>query len=677
MLLISFSQDINVSLLKFIIVRTILIFLFTFVFTSFLFSQVFINELDCDTPGSDDMEFVELLSSAPNFPLDGYVVVFFNGSVNGANTDYFAIDLDGYVTDINGLLLIGSSTVVPFPQLLISPNVIQNGADAVAIYKANDIDFELTSTAYVDNTLTDVLIYGTTDADATGLIDIFKAFNPDIVQINEGSANNTNSIQRFVDGTGKISYTATVPTPRQLNDGSGIILNGVLIKTDINQYDEGQSFDINITTEKIVTEALTLNMTLNNGSFNGFDYNGNINLIIPAGQNSVKTTISIIDDAIDEGDENMRISITGLPPVFLAINNNLQIRIVDNDFKMAAFGTPIKPTYGIVKSTQPIGYYNSLNGKAGTTLYQAMQDIVANPDIVRVQTYNDVIDILKEADQNPENSNQVWLVYLEKGRSKLDFQEGSSNTGKWNREHTFPRSRGGFFSIAADETIDGKDIYWKTNADSLRHGNSDAHALRVVDGPENSKRGNQFYGQYNGPVGTLGKFKGDVARSVFYMAIRYKALEIVKGFPEGMVGKFGDLDTLLVWHRNDPPDDFEMNRNNVVYTWQYNRNPFIDHPELIEYYWGNKMGEIWQQPSYTYDTPALSFDVYPNPTTNRLHLKGSFHLARVDVLSMDGRLLSSHQINNDSDIDLQVKPGSYIVKLSTENQSFSKKILVK
>ena len=45
----------------------------------FSFSQIVINELDCDTPSTDDKEFVELLSETPNFPLDGYVIVFFNG----------------------------------------------------------------------------------------------------------------------------------------------------------------------------------------------------------------------------------------------------------------------------------------------------------------------------------------------------------------------------------------------------------------------------------------------------------------------------------------------------------------------------------------------------------------------------------------------------------------------
>ena len=176
--------------------RSFSIFTFLFWLAFNTFGQaVVINEIDCDTPGIDDKEFVELLSSSPNFPLDGYVLVFFNGSDNGGNTSYLALDLDGYATDINGILLIGSTTVVPFPQYIIPTNVIQNGADAVAIYRGNAEDFIEGTLAFVDATLIDVLLYDTNDADAISMIEIFKAFNPNIQQINEGNSNNTNSIQ--------------------------------------------------------------------------------------------------------------------------------------------------------------------------------------------------------------------------------------------------------------------------------------------------------------------------------------------------------------------------------------------------------------------------------------------------------------------------------------------------
>lgn len=643
-----------------------------FLVSQLAIGQLLINELDCDSPGAEDREFLELLSVTPNFPLDGYVVVFFNGSDIGQHKSYAALDLDGYETDINGLLLIGSTTVTPFPQYIIPTNFIQNGVDAVAIYKADDLDFEEPVKAYADATLIDVLIYETNDSDGNEFVPIFSAFNPNIQIINEGANNNANSIQRNNDG----SYTVKAPTPRQLNDGSGIVLNGILITVAQTSYNEGDTFDIVFTSEQTVTSDLNFSIVFNNGTFNTSDFTGNTSITIPNGSNTASTSITLVDDAFDEGDEEMLLKVSGLVSPNYSLNNNLRIRVVDNDFQVAPFGTPINPTYNTVASTQPTGYYNSLDGKSGSVLRQAMQDIIAEEGVVRAQTYTDIIDILKEADQNPANSNQVWLVYKEIGRAKLDYQTTSNSLGKWNREHTFPRSRGGFNSINLDDIADGKNLFWNTTADSLRHGNSDAHALRAADGLENSSRGNQFYGQYNGPSGTLGTFKGDVARSVFYMAVRYNGLEIVNGYPEGITGQFGDLATLLEWHRNDPPDDFEMNRNNVVYTWQFNRNPFIDHPDLVEYLWGNSVGQVWSMALSVDGEKTSSIKIFPNPTTGTVFINGIKNESTVEVFSLDGRKLKTFKIYAHSEIDLDVSSGMYLLRVNCEGNTKIHKIVV-
>jgi endonuclease I len=653
----------------------LLIFLIFLVRISFA-QNVVINELDCDTPGIDNKEFVELRSLQPNFPLDGYSLVFFNGSANGGNSAYLALDLDGYKTDINGIFLIGSVTVIPFPQYLIPENTIQNGADAVAIYRNDAVNFPEGTIAYADSSLEDVLIYGTSDPDAVSLLDIFKVFNPAIKQINEGSTNNTNSIQRQADGT----YIAGAPNPRKPNDGSGIILTGLRTSFDKTIYTEGETFDLIFTTESPVNQNLTFSFTLKNGGFNNADFIGNTNVTILQGSNTATSKITFVDDSSDEGDEELLFSLDTLPAEYLVLNNNVKIRIVDNDFKVADFGTPIHSTYGKIKGTQSPTYYQSLNGKIGTSLKPALQAIIADPAVVRAQTYNDVINILMEADQNPENSNQVWLVYSEKGRAKLDLQTSSNNVNVWNREHTWPRSRGGFDSIEADETYDGKNIFWVTGPDSLRHANSDAHAIRPEDGPENSIRGNQYYGQYSGPSGTLGGFKGDVARSIFYLAVRYNGLEVVSGYPDGMIGKFGDLDTLLTWHRNDPPDDFEMNRNNVVQTWQFNRNPFIDMPEMIEYIWGDKQDEIWQNPSSVTWTDIDNFQIFPNPTSSTLQINLSTIMDGKFTLSdVNGAILQSKSFVAQNLISTNVEglTGIYFITiLPTIGQAVTKKLVI-
>lgn len=645
-------------------------FLLSLLLPLFGWSQVLvINELDPDSPSTDDKEFIELKSQTPNFSTDSYILVFFNGSSSGGDSSYMVIDLNGYTTDNNGLLVIGSEGVSPFPQVLIAENVIQNGADAVGIYQASVNDFPEGTLATQTN-LIDALVYDTNDADDNDLMMLLG----ETMQYNDNGTNaNPRSIQRFVDGMGMETYSTATPTPRRENDGSGIPINPVAISVEQTQYDEGASFDITFTSETNVTSDLDFTISINNFGFNTSDYTGNTILTIPNGGNTTSTTINLIDDADDEGDEVIQIQFVDLVEPIVASNNFVEVRVVDNDFTMSAWGTPVNPTTGIVQSTQPEGYYDSLDGLADAALRQALQDIIADPTTVRAQTYADVIDILLEADQNPENSNQVWLLYTEEGRAKLDLQTSSSNAGKWNREHTFPRSRGGFFDIEEDEIADGVDVFWTTEADSLRHGNSDAHALRAADAAENSTRGNQHYGEYVGPSGTLGSFRGDVARSVLYMEIRYNGLEVVNGFPN-TTGQLGDLATLLDWHRNDPPDDFEMNRNNIVFNWQKNRNPFIDQPLLVEYIWGTNIGDTWDQSLSIDDNERSKISVYPNPTNGRLYISGLHNVDRVEVFSVEGkRLMYFNTVTNYIDID--IASGLYLVKLISNNHSVIKKVI--
>lgn len=643
--------------------------LFLFFISNFLTAQVVINELDSDTESIDDLEFIELKSDSPFQSLDGYVVVLFNGSNSGNNSSYYTYDLDGLMTNINGTIVIGSSNVSPVPAVLMPINIIQNGADAVAIYQGSYYDFPDETEATTVN-LIDALVYDTGDSIDSDLMALLGVSE----QIDEDVNNNKDfeSIQRNNDGT----YFVGLPTPGQLNDGSGVVLNGVAFSVPQDQYDEGASFNIHFTIENTITSDLTINFSLNNGTFDLNDFTGNTSVIIPAGQISADTEITLTDDSDDEGDEVLLINMGTLPDEFVELNDHMEIRVVDNDFTIADFGTPLNPTYDVVESTQPNGYYSSLDGLSGDALKEALQAIIANPDVVRAQTYEDVIDILKTADQNPENSNEVWLVYTEQGMPKLDFQTTSDNTGTWNREHTYPRSRGGFYSIEDDDIADGPDVYWTTNADSLRHGNSDAHALRAADSGENSSRGNSDYGEYSGPDGNLGSFKGDVARSVFYMTIRYNGLEVVPGNPDdSTVGALGDLDILLEWHRNDPPDDYEMNRNNVVYTWQYNRNPFIDQPELVEYIWGDHMGETWEQLAVN-EMDLQEITLFPNPSSGTIFIRGLTGKSELEIYSLTGKRVLKTSVENNNVLNLSVPSGIYLAKIISGENFVVKKLVI-
>ncbi|MBW1297540.1 endonuclease [Aquimarina litoralis] len=639
--------------------------------TKFSFGQLVINELDADTPSTDTQEFIELKSDTPNFSLNGFVLVLFNGSTSGGDSSYFTLDLDGFTTDENGIFLIGGPEVSPVPDFLLSENTIQNGADAVAVYIGNSSDFPEGTVATTTNLL-DALIHDTDDADDMGLMSLLGLTE----QINEDENNNktTESIQRNNDGT----YTVTTPTPGALNDGSGIQFNGILISTANESYDEGDTVDIILTTETNVTTDITFDISITNGTFTTSDYSGSTIVTIPNGTNTATNTIQIIDDADDEGDEVMKITFGMIPSGFKRLNDNKELRIIDNDFVVSSWGTPLNPTYGNVTNTAPTDYYNSIEGLSDAALVQGIQDIIADPTVVRAHTYTDVIDILKMADQSPLNSNQVWLLYTEQQRAKLDFQSsGGSNVGKWNREHTYPRSRGDFNSIEADDIADGINIFTVTRPDSLRHANSDAHGLRATDGPENSSRGNQDYGEYSGPNGNQGSWQGDVARSIFFLTVRYNGLDVVNGNPDNnTVGQLGDLAILLDWHRNDPPDDFEMNRNNIIYTWQLNRNPFIDQPNLVEYIWGTNIGQPWSNTLSVQDNIKPEFTIYPNPAKDYITLITNGKQGRLEIFDTLGNILIAQPFYENTKIDLNLSTGVYITRIYYDQISETKRIVV-
>ncbi len=651
----------------------------------FSFSQqaLVINEFDPDTPSTDTAEFIELKSEMPNFPTDGYVLVFFNGSSSGEDRSYFSFSLDGLSTDNNGLLVIGGSEVSPYPQAVISDNSFQNGADAVGIYEGTEDDFPGGTLATMVD-LVDAMVYGTNDtvdADLLGLLG-------ETIQYNDnGTDANPRSIQRFVDGMGIESYTTATPTPRRENDGSGISINLITISVPQEQYNEGENFTITFTAEENVTSNLTFNISLNNGGFNTGDFSGSTSITIPNGQNTATTFIVLLDDPNDEGDEVLEISFTDLTEPIVAGNNAVQVRVVDNDFTMAPWNLPTENDLGVVQNNIPSGYYDTLNGLVDNDLRDAIEAIIADPTVVRVHPYADVIEILNEADQNPNNSNQVWLVYSEEGRPKLDVQTGSSSSGKWNREHTFPRSRGGFNDWEDfDDIPTGITNFIIADVDSTRHANSDAHALRAADASENSRRGNRHYSQntydadeYNGPSdsGNLGSWKGDVARGVLFLELRYNGLQVVNGLPSSSpTGNLGDLATLLQWHTDDPPDDFERNRNNVIYNWQRNRNPLIDMPDLVDYIWGSRVGETWTNTLNVNSFETETVTVFPNPSNGKVMVQGVDDVFDAELYTLDGKLIKSME-SQYTEIDLGVDSGLYILKLVFAKGIVTKKISVR
>lgn len=227
-------------------------------------------------------------------------------------------------------------------------------------------------------------------------------------------------------------------------------------------------------------------------------------------------------------------------------------------------------------------YYDATQNLWGTELKSELHNII---DGHTELSYSGVWTALKETDEDPNNTDNVILLYTGWSYAKSDQNTGDQNG--WNREHTWAKSHGDF--------------------DTDPPAGTDVHHLRPTDVTVNSKRGNldfdnggSLYTDDNGVTGCYydsdsweprDEVKGDVARMMFYMTVRYEGddtsydLELVDSVPStsGKDPIFGKQSTLYSWHQADTVSAWERRRNDLIYTnWQHNRNPFIDYPALAD-----------------------------------------------------------------------------------------------
>jgi len=222
----------------------------------------------------------------------------------------------------------------------------------------------------------------------------------------------------------------------------------------------------------------------------------------------------------------------------------------------------------------PAGFYDTATG-TGATLKTQLFDRMRDGHIQR--TYGDFRFASALYDRDPDNPNNILLVY---NRASVDSAWDSGVT--WNREHVWPQSR------------------QPGSASNSSTGNlGDHHALRPADPGINSSRSNKAFGfgDVFGEFRSLSSSfyfpgdtdKGDIARSLFYSDTRWGpelAIELVNRLPS--TNQMSDLESLIIWHYLDPPDEFERRRNHVIFSgvenrafFTANRNAFIDRPEFV------------------------------------------------------------------------------------------------
>lgn len=306
----------------------------------------------------------------------------------------------------------------------------------------------------------------------------------------------------------------------------------------------------------------------------------------------------------------------------------------------------------------PPNYYDNAAFLTGEDLRIALSNIIDNHTVIQ---YSNLWNKFPQTDATA--SNKVWDIYSDNpsGTNAYTYNFVSDQCGNYsgegdcyNREHSVPKS-------------------WFNDLSPM---NSDLFHIYPTDGYVNGQRGNNVYAEVNSPSSTtsngsrvgpcssagysgtafepIDDYKGDLARTYFYMATRYRS-----NIPSWTSDMFASNNltawaenVLLAWHQMDPVSQKEIDRNNAIYGIQGNRNPYIDHPEWVEYIWGPIAGvnEVLVESSVYYSNGYL----YANSTLQKE--------ACLTIYSCDGALINTVAISAGESIEFTWSTGIYIIK---------------
>jgi endonuclease I len=341
---------------------------------------------------------------------------------------------------------------------------------------------------------------------------------------------------------------------------------------------------------------------------------------------------------------------------------------------------------------QAPAYYNGIDfNQTGDVLKNQLTTLITNThttEIYYTSSAFDAWDALKQTDLDPSNSANVFLIY---GYDAIPNDAGdtvtrddrvrdeslschqSGCTGLWNREHVFPKS-------LATPPLETDDPGTGT----------DAHNLRACDGQMNSSRNNRPYEDGAGTAGitpTTGnwypgdEWRGDVARMIMYMYVRYPSQCAASDVGVGSTSysNFGDMPNIfLEWNEEDPVSQYEINRNNILEGVQGNRNPFIDNPYLATIIWNGPTAQDNWNILATYDYEQLeSLKLYPTVTTGIVTINNvtQYEYQYTLINSLGQQLLSgksSDTINLSS-----FEKGFYFINLQLNTSQKTFKVILK
>ncbi|MBO7615712.1 MAG: endonuclease [Bacteroidales bacterium] len=334
------------------------------------------------------------------------------------------------------------------------------------------------------------------------------------------------------------------------------------------------------------------------------------------------------------------------------------------------FSLVIALTFALIAVAQPANYYNSANGLTGHQLKVALHGIIKGHTSI---SYAQLWNAFWSTDN--KGNGVVWDMYSDRpnGTPPYVYYLGQDQCGNYsgegdcyNREHSWPQS-------------------WFNNDATAR---TDLHHIFPVDGWVNNKRANFAFGEVGsaswtsqngsklgscktpGFSGTvfepIDEYKGDFARAIMYMSVRYYT-EDGSWSSSDMTTKSEiqpwAIDLLLRWNEQDPVSDKEKERNEAIYNdYQYNRNPFVDHPEYARMIWDPSWSIAEEGNEAVY--------LFPNPVERgqTLHISGNCDtFDAVALCDLCGRTLmkaSGHAVGEFTvTLPADLAKGCYIVKL--------------
>ncbi|HHC80688.1 MAG TPA: T9SS type A sorting domain-containing protein, partial [Flavobacteriia bacterium] len=295
----------------------------------------------------------------------------------------------------------------------------------------------------------------------------------------------------------------------------------------------------------------------------------------------------------------------------------------------------------------------------------------------------DTWDALMLTDEDPNNSLNVLLIYNSQSEPKTNTVGNGNNSfpAVWNREHVFPKS---LASPALETGNPGPG--------------TDIHNLRAAKESVNSARGSLKFAAGSGNSGPVGsnwypgdEWKGDVARIIMYMYLRYdgngssitetQCLPTVVGVGNVVANDPNMIDLFLQWNAEDPVSDIERQRNPVSEDKQNNRNPFIDNPFLATKIWGGPPAEdVWGTLGVD-EIAQNTFSIYPIPANeHKIFIRSTAAIIKqVALFTMTGQQILSEnnpQKNNNQIVLDNLPSGFYVLKIHSEKGITSKKVLI-